>query len=246
MKDNVYSKMQKRVYNEMVDQLTTEEEREIIVWDEKKGKDGTAGDIEGLNNFFEDCDFLFSRINDTRNKIALDFGCGPGRNIALYSDVFERIDGVDICDKNINFCRKVSKKRNLKSVFYDCNGYDLSNIENKTYDVVMSFITLQHICVHEIRFNYFKEFNRVLKKGGLIEIQMGFGNSKTKNPVGYYENCYDADGTNGHSDTLIEDPNFLMHDLEKAGFENLKYKIVEPYGFGTYDDKFIFASGFKK
>ena len=248
MKDNEYSKMQKGFYDEKVARYK-DEWIEIIaksVWDKGEGNYHPVGDIKGLNAFFKDCDFLFSRLKNSQEKIALDFGCGLGRNIALYSDIFKRIDGVDISDKNINLCRAIAKSRNYNSVFYNCNGYDLSDIEDEIYDVIMSFITLQHISVHEIRLSYLKEFNRVLKPGALLEIQMGFGASKTANPVSYYENCYEAASTNGFWDVVIDDPDLILKDLKKPGFKDLEYRIVTPAGFSNIDDQFIFVTGVKK
>ena len=251
MKDNKYSKMQKDFYNNLATKAKGISVEEIFdfIWNTKSGKNiriHPVGDVGRLNSFFKKCDFLFSRLDNPQEKIALDFGCGLGRNIGLYSSIFKRIDGVDISEENINICKAVAESKNLNNVFYTCNGYDLSNIDDESYDVVMSFITLQHISVYEIRFNYLKEFNRVLKPGALLELQMGFGGSKTHNPVSYYENCYEADKTNGYFDVIVDKPELILEDLKKAGFKDLEHRIVEPSEFPNHDDRFIFVSGVKK
>lgn len=247
LKNNKYSKMQKDYYNDISNRYQ-DNKKETLVWDNDTDpirNDGTAGEVVGLNEFFNSCEFLFNRIDNHDEKVALDFGCGPGRNISLYSNLFSRIDGVDICDENIDFCRKIATKRSIDSIFYNCNGYDLSEIERDTYDVVMSFITLQHICVYDIRLNYLKEFNRVLKSGGLLEIQMGYGDTQSPDAVSYFENYYEAETTNGGADVIIKDPQNLIDDLESAGFEQIEYTIETPRYFSNHDDRFIFVSAFK-
>ena len=54
------------------------------------------------HNAFEDYNkYLFPNV-ETKNMIALEYGCGPGRNLIRFNDQFKRIDGVDIGEVNIN------------------------------------------------------------------------------------------------------------------------------------------------
>ena len=69
------------------------------------------------------------------------------------------------------------------------------------YDFVMSTIVLQHIAVYDIRFQYLQEFFRVMKPGGLLSFQMGYGEGYGK--AGYYDNHYHAESTNSAHDTLV-------------------------------------------
>lgn len=112
---------------------------------------------------------------------------------------------------------------------YTCNGTDLRDIPGDEYDFVMSTIVLQHIAVHEIRFNYLRELFRVMRPGGLWSFQMGFGEGWGK--AGYYENRYDAKGTNSRHDTLVTDPAQVEHDLERIGFQNVAH-VIRP----SFDD----------
>ena len=95
----------------------------------------------------------------------------------------------------------------------------------------MSTITLQHICVYDIRFNYLKEFYRVLKPGGLLSIQMGYGEGKA-GAVDYYCNNYDATSTNSNCDTMVTDVEQPINDLGKIGFKDIQV-FVRP----SYSDK---------
>lgn len=223
--DNKYTLMQKKYYDE-----------EAKKWS-ISNPDPVVGSFNAHNNC-EHYGILFQGI-DTHNKIALDFACGPGRNIVKFNGIFSRIDGVDISEINIENAKKYISESGISNfILYTCNGIDLSNIESNIYDIIFSTIALQHICVHEIRYNYFKEFYRVLKPGGIISIQMGYG-SPSPMTVGYYENFYDALGTNRACDVCISSPDQVQKDLIEIGFMNFSYEITGP-GPGDGHPKWIF------
>jgi ubiquinone/menaquinone biosynthesis C-methylase UbiE len=197
--------------------------------------DTVVGSFDQHNVWTDHHEFLIrhSQLGETKNLVVLDFACGPGRNILLYKDRFQRIDGVDLSLVNLANAKKYTSGSPNPPVLYHCNGLNLENIPSETYDVIISTIALQHVCCHSIRFGYLKEFNRVLKKGGFVCIQMGFGNPYPEGAraVKYLENNYLAYGTNGHCDTRIEDPKEVEDDLVKAGFSNFEFNI-RPSGPG--------------
>ena len=209
--------------------------------------DPVVGSFHAHNNW-ADYEFLFKDITDTNNKKVLDFGCGPGRNLVKYSNMFRQIDGVDIAAKNLENALVWIKHNNIeleKHRLILCNGVDLNSIDNEEYDIVMSTICMQHICVYEIRLNYFKEFYRVLKKGGSITIQMGYGGySPSKPSVDYYANNYGALITNGGCDTIISSYEQIEKDLTDIGFIDFKY-YIRPCGPGDGHPNWIFFNAKK-
>jgi len=189
---------------------------------------------------------LFRGIENTNELIALDFACGPGRNIVKYWNLFKRIDGVDISKINLQKANDWVTHNNLDGNYinlYKCNGFDLEDVKNEEYDIVFSTIALQHICVYKIRYNYFKEFYRVLKNNGIISIQMGFGDGHHCSSE-YYENNYDANGTNGTVDVKIKDPEDLKKDLYEIGFKDFTYCLT-PRGPGDSHNEWIFFRAIK-
>jgi SAM-dependent methyltransferase len=230
--NNKYTKMQQSQYDEHASSWTPED------------RDHVVGAFDQHNKWKDYDDFLFKNI-DTKDKVALDFGCGPGRNIVKFANSFKQIDGTDISDINLSNAKKWCVYNNLTitPTLYKSNGIDISNILSDNYDIIFSTICMQHICVNEIRFNLFKEFFRVLKSGGAICKQMGFGDGHPRT-VGYYENNYDAIGTNSLCDTRVNDPNELKSDLEKIGFINFEYDI-RPVGPGDGHNNWIFFRAFK-
>ena len=224
--DNKYSKMQKDHYDHMAGSWTIE------------NRDHVVGPFDHHNNWVDYDNFLFKDI-DTSNKLALEFGCGPGRNLVKFNNKFKQIDGVDISSINLDNAKIWCENNNVTVPrLYHNNGTDLSIIPSDTYDIVFSTIVMQHICVHEIRFSLLKDFYRVLNSSGSICIQMGYGDNHPRS-VNYHENNYDATGTNSACDVRVENSDQLKNDLEKIGFTNFNYDI-RPVGPGDQHANWIF------
>lgn len=212
---NDYAKMQKSYYNVRYEEMY-----------ENHRRHDTNPDYKNI---------LLKRLNDTpellKNEMALDFGCGQGRNVSnmilWYPNIFKQVDGVDIAEKNISICWENLKNEvgnKCKYNFYTNNGLDLQELKDNTYKFVMSTIVFQHICVYETRFLLMSEIFRIMKEGGIFSLQMGYGNGH-KHTANYYDNIYDATTTNSGYDVKIIDENNLINDLKDIGFKNITYQI---------------------
>lgn len=151
------------------------------------------------------------------DKIALDFGCGCGRNLRTLLELanWERVDGVDISSKNIEYTKNhVNKFFPGKCYAWDCDGCTISSKKN-IYDFIMSTITLQHISSYEIRKSILMDMFDLLKPGGLLSLQ--FGDMECS--VSYYDNNIIFDELNMNS--RVENIEFIKKDLQDIGFEIL-------------------------
>lgn len=223
-----YLQMQKRQY-----------ENAALKWT-PDNPDHVVGHYNEHNNWSDYDNFLFKDI-DTSNLIALDFGTGPGRNIIKFNSRFYQIDGVDIAQNNLSQCKiNLNNNQITNSKLYLTNGQDLSGIPSNFYDVVFSTITFQHIAVHSIRFNLFREINRVLKKGGYFCFQMGYGGRSDGNFVTYFKNFTSTPKTNGFMDVSIMDEKEIKNEL----LNELQYKNYQsdlrPTGPGDKHKNWIF------
>jgi len=192
-----------------------------------QSKDPVVGSYDAHNDWEDYNTYLFKDF-DTTDMIALDYGCGPGRNLVKFNNRFKRIDGVDISNINLEKS-KTNLEHNGIDIpnLYHTSGDNLSMIEDSVYDVMFAVICFQHICVHEIRFNILKEAYRVLKPGGKLCFQMGYGGKENIVTAKYYDNIYEAVSTNGHADVSITDEEELKDDLlNKIGFN-----MAIPYFF---------------
>jgi SAM-dependent methyltransferase len=198
-------------------------DREAVAWTPER-PDPVVGSYHAHNNF-PDYEFLFDGLK-TEGKIALEYGCGPGRNIVKYSSRFKRIDGVDIGAVNLQKA-KLNLERNGVTNYqlFLCDGASIPT-KDKQYDFVFSVICLQHICVHVIRFSIMLEAYRVLKKNGWFTFQMGYGGKVNGAPwAKYFDNVFDAPDTNSAYDVSITNTDDLKSDLEQIGFRNFSYRL---------------------
>jgi SAM-dependent methyltransferase len=102
-------------------------------------------------------------------RSALDFGCGMGRLTQALADHFDRVYGVDISSKMIDLARQHNRKGARAEYF--CNPEaELKRFESGSVDMVLSWITLQHVRPRYAR-RYIQEFVRVLAPGGLLLFQ---------------------------------------------------------------------------
>lgn len=204
-----------------------------------------VGKFDDHNNWktYDTC--LWRDVDFETHRSCLEYGCGPARNIVGFNRYFDRFDGVDLCQRAVENARRwieVNGCDQEKTKLYANNGYDLSQIPDSSYDVVMSTIVLQHICVHDIRLNLFKEFFRVLKPNGMITLQMSYG--ARRNSFDYYENFYDAMTTNGCADVFVDNPSQLENDLLPLGFQDFRHYLTVP-GPGDYSSHWIFFNATK-
>lgn len=214
--------------------------------------DGVVGCFHDHNTWSDYQFFLFNHSSltefATRDMTALDFACGPGRNIMLFSDRFKKIDGVDISTSLLEKAKTYTSvlPEEKRPTLYYCNGLDLSTIPDASYDVVFSTIAFQHICCHSIRLGYLREFSRILKPGGYVFIQMGYGAPYgATRAVPYHANRYDVMTTNSGCDTRVENPSELEGDLIPCGFKNFEYTIRPPGPGDSQHPNWIFWSAIK-
>ncbi len=214
--ENPYTKMQREFYA-----------REAAKWS-PTNRDPVVGSFD-LHNAWSDYDLLFAGL-DTQNMVALDFGCGPGRMMVKYAPKFRRIDGADLDFKNLQNAQLHMLRNGIDSGIvnlYETKGTDLYSVPDTKYDLVYSTICLQHIPVHTIRLNLFREFFRVLKPGGWFTAQMGYDPPDETRGSEYYADYWDAPTTNTGADARVQSESQLGDDLAKLGFICFSTQIRE-------------------
>lgn len=202
----------------------------------------------------ENGDVTHPFFKDTKNLVALDFGCGMGRMVERMNRYFSRTDGVDIGTHLIDYC----KDHYPDSNFWETDGLSCGEAFENYYDYVFSTICMQHIPSHDIRMEIWKSISKTLNIGGKFCFQMiGFVDEvKVETYIDFYksrhgfvpmyarwrENHFDAVVTNSGHDVYIlrEDYSTIVEDANKI-FNNCK--IYEDTT-GSYFIK-IFISGDK-
>ena len=86
--------------------------------------------------------FLFSRNS------ACDFGCGVGRLLLPLAKKFHYVYGIDISEGMLRECKRNADENNIANIELIKSDSALSGITGKKFDLVHSFIVLQHIPHH--------------------------------------------------------------------------------------------------
>jgi SAM-dependent methyltransferase len=170
-------------------------------------------------------EILFRGIPTGVGSLAFEYGCGPGRNLIKFSDLFKRIDGADISKVILEKLVANLAESNVQvpNVFHT-DGHSLPQVSDSSYDVVFSIICQQHIACRSWRLELYREFLRILAPGGYFTFQMGFGANGSA--VDYFHE-YDATDTH-HRDVRVENVDVLKKDLEDQGFVEFDYVLTEP------------------
>ena len=151
-----------------------------------------------------------------KNKNALDFGCGCGRNIKNLLDLadWNRVDGCDISGQNAAYAKE------WVSIFYDPTkvntwespGDSIQPAKENEYDFIMSHIVFQHISNYSVRFSILKDIYHSLTPDGLASMHY----MDLTISAAYYENCKE------YKNSRVENPQYLIDDFEKIGFKNIE------------------------
>jgi len=227
-----YLDMQRKTYRE-----------EAVNWS-LDNKDPVVGSYDAHNSWQDYDDYLFKNV-ETKDKVALEYGCGPARNIIKFWNRFARIDGVDISIEVLaKASHNLAHNNILTDIFY-CDGKSIPKQDN-SYDIVFSTICLQHIACYDIRFSILKESYRVLKPNGYLCFQMGFNGKDSYHGrlADYHENITDALTTNGGCDVLFNNEQYMIDDLTNIGFKNYSSDI-RPVGPGDTHKNWIFIRASK-
>ncbi len=195
--------------------------------------------------------YLFAGLGDTQSLTALEYGCGPGRNLLNWWPQFHRIDGVDISSGNLNNAKKLLSSVIPKDRFpylYLTNGANTGDAPSNTYHFCFSVICLQHIAVWATRQSILVDLYRVLKMNGILGVQMAtiVRPGVKLQTVSYRENRFNAGVTNGGCDVRIDDPEEMVADLKAIGFKEIKYTIAPvPEDISGVFENFIYFTAIK-
>lgn len=104
-----------------------------------------------------------SLLPDVKGLKVLDAGCGPGTYVELLADRGAVVTAVDYSEEMINYTKE--RLGNRAKIFkVNLNSY-LDQLEDEEFDVILCSMVIHYIKDWQVLFS---EFNRVLKKDGVL------------------------------------------------------------------------------
>lgn len=101
----------------------------------------------------------------------VEIGCGIGRMTEWFAREFRQVDAVDVSPIMIGKARqRLAACRNLR--FHLIDGTRLNPIASSSAHLVFSYIVFQHIPSRESIDNLINESARVLRRGGVLKVQL--------------------------------------------------------------------------
>jgi SAM-dependent methyltransferase len=104
-----------------------------------------------------------------RRGTAVEIGSGLGRICASLSDQFDRVIGIVVSAEMVQRAQALVSKPNVS--FVVGNGEDLSGIQSRSADFVVTFTVLQHLPSGSLIEGYLREAARILAPGGVLAAQ---------------------------------------------------------------------------
>ncbi|MFH2002617.1 MAG: GNAT family N-acetyltransferase [Planctomycetota bacterium] len=99
-----------------------------------------------------------------KGRKAIDFGCGAGRSTRFLKKLGFEAVGVDISASMLRNARQIDPEGDYRLV----PDGDLSPLKSNAFDLVLSAFTFDNIPTLEKKVNLFREFKRVLNRGGVV------------------------------------------------------------------------------
>jgi SAM-dependent methyltransferase len=118
---------------------------------------------------------------DPSGKRVLEIGCGVGRLFSGLSKRFAEVSGIDVSPTMVAIGKEHCP---VDATWVVGDGCSLSGIEDRSVDHVLSFEVLQHVPRQCVIASYLAETRRVLRPGGIFQLQMRSGSdSRTQGAI---------------------------------------------------------------
>lgn len=151
---------------------------------------------------------------------ALDFGCGVGRLTQGLAGHFATVTGVDISSEILGHARHHNRHGDRVTYLHN-PAADLACFADGTFELVLSFITLQHVAPAYSR-RYIAEFIRVCAPGGAVYFQVADRLAHPKPPrLTLYPPTILKNLWRRLNATLALRPAMEMHPLPRAEVESV-------------------------
>jgi ubiquinone/menaquinone biosynthesis C-methylase UbiE len=127
-----------------------------------------------VDNLF---DTIHSKIDPAfKPDTILDFGCGPGRMVIPFSSQCKEVVGMDVSEHMLEEAGNNCKRLGITNVTFLLSDDDLSQVKDRKFELVHSFIVIQHINIKRGE-KIISHLVNLISPGGIGVLQMTYHDS---------------------------------------------------------------------
>lgn len=139
-------------------------EKELIKYYNKFNEDKRLNTRHGQVEYITSMKYIHEILKTLSKPKILDIGAGCGKySIALSNEGYD-VTAVELVKHNLRVIEK--KNENVKTILG--NAINLSKLKSETFDLVLLFGPMYHLCSENEKIKALQEAKRVTKKGGYI------------------------------------------------------------------------------
>lgn len=141
-------------------------EENLIKYYNKFNEDKRLNSKYGQIEFITSLKYIHEYLETMDHPKIIDIGAGSGRySITLAKEGYD-VTAVELVKHNLRMIEKKSDK--VKA--YQGNAINLSKFKDETFDLVLLFGPMYHLCDKESQLKALKEAKRIAKKDGIIMV----------------------------------------------------------------------------
>lgn len=141
-------------------------EENLIRYYNKFNEDKRLNTRHGQVEYITSMKYIHTYLKNMKNPKILDIGAGTGKySIALADEGYD-VTAIELVKHNL----RVIEQKSNKVKAYHGNALDLSRFDDETFDMVLLFGPMYHLCSTSEKMKALSEAKRVTKHNGIIMV----------------------------------------------------------------------------
>lgn len=214
-------------------------EEALINYYNKFNEDKRLNTRHGQVEFITSLKYIHEYLKEFDNPKIIDIGAGTGKYSIKLADEGYDVTAVELVKHNL----RVIEKNSNKVKVYQGNATDLSRFKDESFEMVLLFGPMYHLCTNDEKIKALNEAKRVCKKNGYILVAY-FMNDYCIIRYGFKENNIKEEIKNKNIDKDYKIKHWIDNLYSPVRIEDIDYynkktnlkriKIITPDGPSNY------------